>query len=96
MTRNEILENLRQFIEAHGEKYHIRRIGVFGSAARDAMKDDSDIDIVVVMEPVDFSSFIGLKHDLEEILYHKVDVIRYRDRMNPFFKNTIDHEAVYV
>ena len=34
--------------------------------------------------------------DLEENFQRHVDIVRYRDKMNPFLKKRIENEAVYV
>jgi uncharacterized protein len=94
MERTEILNNLKKFKEKN--IYHIERLGVFGSVARDSMINKSDIDVVVVLSKQDLFEIIGIKQSLEEILKSPVDVISYRDKMNPFLKNRIDKEAIYV
>jgi len=76
-------------------KYDISRIGIFGSIARDEATEDSDVDIVVEMEP-DLFKRAALKSELEELLQRNVDVVRYSLRMNPHLKQRIDKEALYV
>jgi len=39
---------------------------------------------------------VHIKDELEAEYKTKVDVIHYRDRMNPFLKKRIDRDAVYV
>jgi predicted nucleotidyltransferase len=39
---------------------------------------------------------IGIKQDIEEKFGRHVDIVRYRETMNPFLKKRIDSEAVYV
>ena len=96
MNRKEIIEYLKRFKEENKNKYHIERLGVFGSVARDTANDNSDIDIVVVLTKQDLFEIIGIKQDLEENLKLPVDIVSYREKMNPFLKNRIDKEAVYV
>ena len=96
MKREEIIMSLKRFKAGKGRKYRIRRIGVFGSAARDRMNRESDIDVVVELEKQDLFTLIGIKQDLEEEFSEPVDVISYRDEMNGFLKNRIEKEAVYV
>ena len=96
MTRNEILEALKHFQQAKRSEYHITRIGVFGSAARNETHESSDVDVVVEVDVPDLFILIGIKQDLEEILGCPVDVVRYRDQMNAFLKERIELEAVYV
>ncbi|WP_459916950.1 nucleotidyltransferase family protein [Desulfocicer niacini] len=94
--KDEILFHLHQFKGEKKERYTILKMGIFGSAARDEMTAESDIDIVVELGKTDLFYLIGIKQELEEKFNRKVDIIRYRDDMNAFLKNRIDKEAVYV
>ncbi len=96
MEMNEIIRTLGSFVEMNKDRYSIIRIGIFGSAARDNMNDQSDIDVVVELGKPDLFYLIGIKQDLEEKFHRSVDIVRYRDRMNAFLKKRIDNEAIYV
>ena len=96
MKKMNIIQTLRIFKKENQNKYGIRSIGIFGSAARDSFKEKSDIDVVVELENPDLFNLIGIKQDLEERFQCSVDVIRYRDGMNGFLKHRIDQEAVYA
>ena len=96
MSRSEIIEILEQFKVKYSSQYGILLIGVFGSVARDQASDTSDIDIVVKTETPDPYNIVHMKEDLEEQLNTRVDVVRLRDKMNPFLKKRIEEEAVYV
>ena len=50
------------------------------------MKEQSDIDVVVELENQDLFDIIGFKQDLEEKLYHPVDIVSYRGKMNRLLK----------
>ena len=96
MKRDEIILVLRKFKEMNPKKYSIIKIGVFGSAARDDMREESDIDVVVELTEPDLFKLIGIKQDLEEQFHRTVDIVRYRSNMSQFLKSRIDSEAVYV
>ena len=96
MQRDEILSVLKHFKMLHADKYKIVRLGLFGSGARDLCGEKSDIDVVVVLGEPDAMSLVGIKQDLEEVFMRHVDIVRYRERMNPFLKKRIEKEAVYV
>lgn len=96
MGREELFQSLKVFKEANKHTYHISKLGVFGSFAKDKMKDTSDIDIVVCIPRQDLFDLIGIKQDLEEKLNYPVDIVSYRETMNPFLKKHIDKEAIYV
>jgi len=96
MNKDDIILSLRLFKNLKGQQYHIRRIGIFGSAARDRIHDQSDIDVVVELGKQDLFNLIGIKLDLEEQLKKPVDIVSYRNKMNAFLKRRIDKEAIYV
>ncbi len=73
--RTEIINALKQSRDYLSSKFFVKEIALFGSAARNELKENSDIDIVV-----EFSSPIGFRFNqlveyLENLLGRKVDVI---------------------
>ena len=96
MNREEIIQLLKVFKEENKNKYHIKKLGIFGSVAKNRMKDESDIDIVVNLTKQDLFELIGIKQDLEERLKYPIDIVSYRETMNSFLKKRIDEDAVYV
>lgn len=96
MNREEVLLQLRRFREQYQAQYHIVKIGIFGSAARGEMTEDSDLDIVVDLSQPDFFALAGIQQALAEQLQRQVDIVRYRQNMNQYLKRRIDTEAVYV
>lgn len=96
ITNNLIIDKIRSRKQELQKKYAIKKIGLFGSFAKNVQKEDSDIDIVIQLEKQDLFQIIGIKQDLEKEFDRTVDVISYRDTMNPFLKDLIDHEAIYV
>ena len=96
MTKKEILNTLAKYKQKKQRIYQIQRIGIFGSYAKNKMRERSDIDIVVELEKQDLFYLIGIKQDLEEVLHSPIDIVSYRANMNKFLKNRIDNEVVYV
>ena len=95
MKRDEALAILRSQQPILKERFGIMRMGIFGSVARDEAGEESDVDVVVEM-PADLFAMVHLKEQLEEAFDHTVDLVRYRDRMNPFLKKRIEKDALYV
>ena len=87
---------LRTFKEQHGEEYHLRALGYFGSYARNEATPESDVDVVFQTDRPDLFITAMLREDLEIFLNHPVDVVRLRDSMNPRLKARIEREATYV
>ncbi len=96
MNKDEILSLLQQYKERNRKKYSIINIGLFGSASRRAMNEQSDIDIVVELEDPDMFNLISIKQDLEKELNRSIDIVRYREKMNAFLRAKIEKEAIYV
>jgi len=96
MGRDEVLRALARFRELKQNEFGIVRLGVFGSVARNEMVEASDVDVVVELARPDLLALIGIKQELEDLLNRPVDVVRYRDTMNPLLKQRIDREAIYV
>jgi predicted nucleotidyltransferase len=96
MGKKEIIETLRGYKKKYAEQYGILEIGVFGSVARDEIREDSDVDVVVRISKPDLFMLAGIKQDLEGRLQRSVDIVTYRENMNRFLKKRIDAEAVYA
>ena len=96
MQKKDLLKKILQFKNGAKDRYGIIKIGVFGSYARDRMASESDVDIVVLLCDQDLFNLIGIKQELEEQLRLAVDIVSYREKMNPYLKRRIDSEAVYV
>ncbi|MDD3112745.1 MAG: nucleotidyltransferase family protein [Methanofollis liminatans] len=75
-TRTELLGILRSLKDELRERYHVERIALFGSYARDEQREGSDVDLLVSFGPdADLFDFVGLSQYLEERLGVKVDVV---------------------
>ncbi len=77
MEKEIILRILRENLIEMKEKYGIKKIGIFGSAVRGDMDEESDIDIIVEFSPdrISYKTFGGLANFLEKILNRKVDIL---------------------
>lgn len=95
-SRSEILDLLINFQKTQSAEYGLRRLGVFGSVARDQMTDDSDVDIVVDLAEPNLLTLAALMIRLEELLARPVDVVHYQGMRNEYLKRRIDREAIYV
>jgi len=87
---------LKQYKEANVDKYGILEMGLFGSVARDEAKENSDVDICVRTKVPDMFIMIHMKEELQTLFSTDVDIIRVREKMNPFLKKRIEKDAIYV
>ena len=76
MDKEEILNKLRENKEKMKE-FGVKRIGIFGSYAKDMAGEKSDIDIIVEFErgKATFKNVCGLIDFLEELFGREVDIL---------------------
>lgn len=96
LNKKNIVKFIRQNKPELENRYGIKRIGLFGSYAKDITRQESDIDIVVEVSEPDLFILIGIKQYLEEAFGTRVDVVRLREKMNLALKKRIDRDAIYV
>ncbi|MDD3580099.1 MAG: nucleotidyltransferase domain-containing protein [Desulfobacca sp.] len=96
MRRESLLAVLREFKSDYAEKYGILEIGLFGSMARDEAREDSDVDICIKTKTPNPFTLVHIKEDIERLTGKHVDIIRVREKMNPFLKDRISKEGRYV
>jgi predicted nucleotidyltransferase len=89
MSLNELLQEKREDILRIASKRGATNVRVFGSVARGEADSESDIDLLVDLEPGrSLFDLGGLLMDLQDLLGNKVDVVterglreRIRDRV---------------
>lgn len=94
MSRDEImtlLDENRSAIRLFG----VRRLGLFGSAARGEDSPGSDLDFVVEFEKKSLDAYMDLKAFLEELFARRVDLV-IADAIKPRLREPILGEAVYA
>lgn len=97
-TQKQILDFLSKNKKLLNKKFHISRIGLFGSYARNEQTDNSDIDLIVDFEENTDNLYdikIELKRFFKDNLNVDVDICREK-YIKPRYKNKIIKEAIYV
>lgn len=75
-------------------RHGARAVRVFGSVARGEARDDSDIDLLVDLEPGrSLLDLIAIKQDLEDALGRSVDVVTEAG-VSPYVRHQILDEAI--
>ena len=96
MNKEQVLDFLKKHKKEFFNKYKISKITLFGSLARGEEKPNSDIDIAIETKLSDYFKLYDFKEELEKEFNTKVDVVRLREKMNPFLKSRILKEGIYV
>ena len=93
LTREEILAVLREQHEELRHRYPIHRMALFGSWARGDFGEDSDVDVLVEVDPSIGLRFVDLGEELERALGRRVDLVSRR-AIKPSLWERIEPELV--
>lgn len=77
-AQGQILQRLRLEKPRLEKEFPIHRLALFGSYARGENGPESDVDILVEVDPVIGLGFVTLAERLEEVLGLKVDLVSRR------------------
>ena len=97
MNRDEIIRTLKEReadLRAHG----VRHAALFGSVARNEQRPDSDIDILVDLDPkivATMFDYAGLKAYVASLFQGSVDVID-REALKPRLRPHAAADAIYA
>lgn len=79
------------------QRFAVKHLALFGSAARDEMHEGSDADVLVEFEgPATFDGYMGLKSFLEGLFKVKVDLVTnkgLKPRARPYVEKDLIHVA---
>ena len=95
MTKDEILKILAKDKPQLQKQFKVRKLALFGSWARGDQRPDSDIDILVDVDPSIGLEFVTLAEKLEQLLNTSVDLISSRS-ITPRAIKFIEQELIYV
>ena len=98
-----LIETSREHLVQLCREHHVRRLEVFGSAARaDFDLASSDLDFLVEFEPIApvayAEAYFSLKAALEVLFMRSVDLITPASLSNPYFRASLaaSSERVYA
>ncbi len=74
LTAHKILITLEDNIDKI-RKYKVKKLGLFGSFAKNKQKKKSDIDFLVVFDRPTFDNYMDTKFLLERLFHRKVDLV---------------------
>lgn len=97
-SQKQILDFISENKQTLSERFHITKIGLFGSFAREEQANDSDIDLVVEFEKGTDNLYdikIEVRRFFKEKFNLEVDICREK-YIKPRYKKRILNEAIYV
>jgi uncharacterized protein len=96
MKRNDILNRLRERRREISDRFSVEHLALFGSAARDELRDDSDVDVLVSFRGrATFDGYMGLKSYLEDLIGRKVDLVT-ETGLKPRARSYVERDLIRV
>ena len=91
------VKRLKEFESEIKSRFHVSRIGVFGSFARGEDREESDVDVLVEFKPgfKTFDNYMDLKYHLEDLFSRKVDLVTV-NALKPQLKDGILQDVIYA
>lgn len=86
-------------IEAFCRKWKVREFSLFGSVLREDFRPDSDVDVLVELEPahgLDLYDWVDMIEELKDIFGREVDLVGKGGLKNPFRRRQILRTAEVV
>ncbi|HUT51833.1 MAG TPA: nucleotidyltransferase family protein [bacterium] len=90
----DIMATLQNNLDAL-RRHKVRKIGLFGSAARKEAGSGSDLDFLVEFEEKSFDNYMDLKFFLEDLFGRKVDLV-IEGTIKPALRAKILQETIYA
>jgi predicted nucleotidyltransferase len=95
ITKEEILETLAKDKSELQKQFKVSKIALFGSYARGDQQTNSDVDILVEVDPSIGLDFVTLAERIEKLLGVSVDLVSSRAIKSRVMK-FIEPELIYV
>jgi hypothetical protein len=86
-----IIKSKRRMIMQYG----VKSLALFGSAARNRLRKNSDVDLLVQFEQPTWVNYIGLKFYLQDLLGREVDLVTLKG-LKPAVRPSVEKDLLYV
>lgn len=90
-----LLGRLRAAVPEMRERFGVKRIGVFGSAARGEARPGSDVDVLVEFEDPAFDRYMELKFYLEDLFGRPCDLV-LDESLKESLRGSVRGEVLYA
>jgi uncharacterized protein len=95
LTKNEIKHKLQELSPVL-KKYHVNRIGIFGSFVNGVPDEKSDIDLLVdFSDIITLFDYVHLSDSITSVLNKNIDLVDV-DGIKPMIKDSILNEVEWI
>jgi predicted nucleotidyltransferase len=95
-SSQKVLATLTERQPEIARRFGVKRLALFGSAARGELRDDSDVDVLVEFDgPSTFDGYFSLKDFLEALLGRTVDLVTERG-LKPRARRQVERDLIRV
>jgi predicted nucleotidyltransferase len=77
------------------KRYGVKSLALFGSAARNRLRKNSDVDVLVQFEQPTWANYIGLKFYLQDLLGREVDLVTPKG-LKPAVRTSVEKDLLYA
>ena len=96
MDRRQLLALLTEHKPVLAQRFGVVLLALFGSFARDAARDDSDVDVLVAFDgPATPDAYFGVQFYLEDLLGRPVDLVTER-ALRHEFRPYVERDAIAI
>ncbi|GAB4238887.1 MAG: hypothetical protein Kow00109_13560 [Acidobacteriota bacterium] len=92
---NDIINRLAEAKPDLARRFGVRRLAVFGSYARGDQREDSDVDVLVEVDPAIGLRFVDLAEEIEAILGVRTELVSHR-ALKPRHWEVIEKDLIDV
>lgn len=95
-----LLKENMEGIQELCSKHNVKSLFAFGSVCTDQFNENSDIDLLVSLNPMDYGdyadTFFVLAEKFEDLLQRPVDLITDKSLSNPYFIDSINRTKTQI
>lgn len=97
-TKSEVLDILEKDLPYLKRIFHVQKIGLFGSYAREEQTEESDLDLMVTFNKTpDFLELTDLEEHISNLMGFKVDIVTpggLKDKIKPVIMKDMEFIGV--
>jgi len=94
-SRDEIVQSLARCKSKFQSQYGISKLALFGSYARGEQREDSDVDVLIEIDPSIGLDFVTLAEKIEQEIGLPTDVVS-SGAIKPRYRQAIEPDLIYV